>query len=58
MRCSRLVSLTCVFASIFFATALRSQTALEYAPPITTALLPPNPHASEPGLLFYLSGDH
>ena len=32
--------------------------ALEYAPPITTSLLPPNPHASEPGLLFYLSGDN
>ncbi len=58
MRRSRLVSLSCVFASILFAVAAHSQTALEYAPPITTSLLPPNPHATEPGLLFYLSGDH
>jgi hypothetical protein len=58
MRRSRLVSLLCVFASIFFAGAVQSQVAIEYAPPITTPLLPPNPHATEPGLLFYLSGDH
>ena len=58
MRRSRLVSLLCVFASTFFAVAVHSQTTLEYAPPITTSLLPPNPHATEPGLLFYLSGDH
>jgi len=58
MRRSRLVPLTCVFASILCAAAARSQTALEFAPPITTSLLPPNPHAAEPGLLFYLSGDH
>ncbi|MGB8846255.1 MAG: LamG-like jellyroll fold domain-containing protein, partial [Terracidiphilus sp.] len=58
MRRSRLVSLLCAFTSIFFAAAVRPQTALEYAPPITTSLLPPNPHATEPGLLFYLSGDH
>ena len=38
--------------------AAHSQVALEYAPPITTSILPPNPHASEPGLLFYLSGDN
>src|SRR5208282_5691240 len=58
VRGSRLVSLLCVFASILCASAAPSQTALEYAPPVTTSLLPPNPHATEPGLLFYLSGDH
>jgi hypothetical protein len=60
MRRSRLVSLLCVTASIaavVFASAARSQVALEYAPPSTTSILPPNAHASEPGLLFYLSGD-
>lgn len=58
MRHARLVSLFCVFASILFSCAVQSQVAIEYAPPITTSLLPPNPHATEPGLLFYLSGDH
>ena len=58
MRVSRFAALLCVVASIGFAsTAARSQVATEYAPPVTTSILPPNPHASEPGLLFYLSGD-
>ncbi len=57
MRRSRLVSLLCVFTTVLFASAAHSQVAIEYAPPITTSILPPNPHASEPGLLFYLSGD-
>jgi hypothetical protein len=48
----------CVFTFILFAAAAQAQVAAEYAPPITTSLLPPNPHAAEPGLLFYLSGDH
>ena len=58
MRRSRSVSLLCVFATVVFASSARSQVAIEYAPPTTTSILPPNPHASEPGLLFYLSGDH
>ncbi|SPE17331.1 Secreted protein concanavalin A-like lectin/glucanase [Candidatus Sulfotelmatomonas gaucii] len=58
---SRQFSLLCVFAAIaiiVFVSPARSQVALEHAPPDTTSILPPNPHASEPGLLFYLSGDH
>ncbi|MGO8758204.1 MAG: LamG-like jellyroll fold domain-containing protein [Terracidiphilus sp.] len=58
MRRSCLVSLLCVSTTIAFAAVARSQVAIEYAPPITASVLPPNPHASEPGLLFYLSGDH
>jgi hypothetical protein len=48
----------CVLVFLVFAAAASSQVPLEYAPPITTSVLPPNPHASEPGLLFYLSGDN
>ena len=61
MRRSRFVSPVCVVAAILlivFASPARAQVALEYAPPSTTSILPANPHASEPGLLFYLSGDH
>jgi hypothetical protein len=53
---SRLV-LLCLVAGVVFVPPAQSQVAIEYAPPVTTSLLPPNPHASEPGLLFYLSGD-
>ena len=55
-RSYRALSL-CALASIAFATLAHPQVPLEYAPPITTSILPPNPHSAEPGLLFYLSGD-
>ncbi len=58
---SRIFSLLCAFAAflaVLSSAAARSQVPLEYAPPSTTSILPTNPHASEPGLLFYLSGDH
>ena len=59
MRRSSFLGLFCVLASILIAgPAAKAQVAVEYAPPATTSLLPPNPHAAEPGLLFYLSGDH
>jgi hypothetical protein len=48
----------CVLASLALAASADSQVPLEYAPPTNTSILPQNPHASEPGLLFYLSGDH
>ena len=54
---SRLAVSLCLFAAIVFSTRAQSQVAVEYAPPITNSILPPNPHATEPGLLFYLSGD-
>ena len=54
---SHLAVLLCFISAIFFATSAQSQVAIQYAPPITTSILPSNPHASEPGLLFYLSGD-
>ncbi len=57
MRGLRFVSLLCVVASIVFACVAHAQVPAEYAPPITASILPPNPHASEPGLLFYASGD-
>ncbi len=57
MRSSRLVFLLCLISGTLAATRVRAQVALEYAPPLTTSILPQNPHASEPGLLFYLSGD-
>jgi len=58
MRRSRFVSLLCASATLVLVSAARSQVPVEYAPPITTSILPPNPHAAEPGLLFYLSGDN
>jgi Concanavalin A-like lectin/glucanases superfamily len=57
MHRSRLAVSLCFLAATVFATRAQSQVTVEYAPPITTSILPPNPHASEPGLLFYLSGD-
>ncbi|MGH9562079.1 MAG: hypothetical protein ACRD3S_11555, partial [Terracidiphilus sp.] len=47
----------CILVSLVFIASARAQVPIEYAPPSTTSILPPNPHASEPGLLFYLSGD-
>jgi hypothetical protein len=58
MRRSRLAVLLCLAAGFLLASEVQSQVPLEYAPPVTTSVLPPNPHATEPGLLFYLSGDH
>lgn len=51
MRCLRLAFLLS-FVFVIASTAAHAQVALEYAPPVTTSILPPNPHASEPGLLF------
>ncbi|MGO8935160.1 MAG: LamG-like jellyroll fold domain-containing protein, partial [Terracidiphilus sp.] len=56
-RSYRALSL-CAFASLVLAAPAHSQVPIEYAVPATTSILPPNPHASEPGLLFYLSGDN
>jgi hypothetical protein len=53
----RVLFLLCLFAGIASTLQLKAQVDLEYAPPSTVSILPPNPHASEPGLLFYLSGD-
>lgn len=55
---SRFSSLFFLLASIAFIPSSQAQVALEFAPPTTVSLLSGNPHASEPGLLFYLSGDH
>ncbi|MGB6744705.1 MAG: LamG-like jellyroll fold domain-containing protein [Terracidiphilus sp.] len=55
---SRVFVFFSLLAAFAFVHAAQSQVPLEYAPPATTSVLPPNPHASEPGLLFYLSGDH
>ncbi|HUV70300.1 MAG TPA: LamG domain-containing protein [Terracidiphilus sp.] len=48
----------CPLLAFIFLAAAQAQVPVEYAPPTTANILPPNPHASEPGLLFYLSGDH
>ncbi len=58
MARTRLPLILCLFAGIPFISMTQAQVAVESAPPTTVSLLPPNPHASEPGLLFYLSGDH
>ncbi|HVN93804.1 MAG TPA: LamG-like jellyroll fold domain-containing protein [Terracidiphilus sp.] len=58
MRRSRLVIFFCLVAGVAAACAACSQVPTEYAPPATTSILPPNAHSEEPGLLFYLSGDH
>jgi hypothetical protein len=58
MNLNRLAESLCLLAAIVLAPAAQSQVPLEYAPPTTASVLPVNPHASEPGLLFYLSGDH
>ena len=47
----------CLSAALATVTSAQAQVPREYAPPATASVLPPNPHASEPGLLFYLSGD-
>ena len=52
-RFALLASVLALTAGIAFA-----QIPAQYAPPSTAALLPANAHAAEPGLLFYLSGDH
>ncbi len=57
MHRSRLFPLWLLAASLLIPFAA-AQVPLEYAPPTTASILPPNPHASEPGLLFYLSGDN
>ena len=54
MRLSLLLS---VFAGIVLTSQVKAQVAIQYAPPATVSVQPPNSHASEPGLLFYLSGD-
>jgi len=51
---------SCVVAGLFALLSLPSvhaQIASEYNPPTMADVLPINPHAQEPGLLFYLSGD-
>jgi hypothetical protein len=58
MRSLRVFVPFCLFAALALIPTATSQVPLEYAPSSTTSILPPNPHASEPGLLFYLSGDH
>ena len=54
---TRISLFLCLFAGVIFAPKSQAQVAVEYAPPTTVSVLPPNPHAAEPGLLFYLSGD-
>jgi hypothetical protein len=57
MRCSRFAFFLLLIFGFVASIGSHAQVAIEYAPPVTTSILPPNPHASEPGLLFYLSGD-
>ncbi len=47
----------CLLAFFAVAAETRAQVAEQYAPPSVVSLLPANPHAQQPGLLFYLSGD-
>jgi len=53
---SRFALLFCLLPGMAIAPAL-AQVSSQYAPPSAAALMPPNPHAQEPGLLFYLSGE-
>ena len=53
----RVPMLLCLLAGFVHGVPLQAQVADEYGPPSTVSLLPANPHAKEPGLLFYLSGD-
>jgi hypothetical protein len=46
----------CLFSACLFSVA-DAQVEREYNPPAVSDVLPANPHAAEPGLLFYLSGD-
>ena len=55
---SRALALLCLSPCIAFSVSAHPQVPVEYAPPATTSILPANPHAKEPGLLFYLSGDN
>jgi hypothetical protein len=47
----------CLFAGFVSGSDVRAQVGDQYAPPSTVSLLSASPHAKEPGLLFYLSGD-
>ncbi len=53
----RVSLMLCLLAGFVIGPQIKAQVAAEYAPPSTVSILPPNPHATEPGLLFYLSGD-
>ena len=53
----RVSLMLCLLAGSVISPQIKAQVASEYAPPSTVSILPPNPHATEPGLLFYLSGD-
>jgi hypothetical protein len=53
----RIFFCSCLLAVFAIASNAFAQVPLEYAPASPASLLPPNPHAAEPGLLFYLSGD-
>ena len=56
---SRLSLFVCLLAGFAAgAASAPAQVSSQYGPPTAAAVLPPNPHAQEPGLLFYLSGDH
>ncbi len=57
MQLLRRAILLCPLVGAFFLAALNAQVPTEYASPSTATVLPQNPHAQEPGLLFYLSGD-
>ena len=57
MRRMRSLFLLCPLLGFVCIFVARAQVAAEYAPSSTTSVLPANPHAAEPGLLFYLSGD-
>jgi hypothetical protein len=58
MCTSRIRVLLGVLTGLILIPCAPSQVPLEYTPADPTLVLPANPHASEPGLLFYLSGDH
>ena len=58
VRSCRLLS-SFFFAGLVIAVVpARAQVAAQYNPPSASAVLPQSPHAKEPGLLFYLSGEH
>ena len=53
---SRFAFFLCLLSGMAAVQAV-AQVPSQYAPPSAADVLPPNPHAQEPGLLFYLSGE-
>lgn len=54
----RLLLSLCPLLGFVIISVARTQVAVEYAPPTKVNILPQNPRAAEPDMLFYFSDDY